>query len=225
MTDHRPDLPDTNDDVYLDRGDGWEIIPPEIRRRIEEGRVRIGVLRAAIAKDARVRYMPPVSIDPALWTPDGTAVAHAAGGIWPSGNGGHEYGVVVSAGPAICRDDAIVRALLVHEFAHCFEIATRAIEHIDSGRGGTLELVTDNPLDRDREEELLAAGADWFGPGDAELIRWNDPRLKALTAEVVALANARQLPASPPPPRVHGTVVVPPEWAAHIRSLRRRRAP
>lgn len=209
--------------VMLHRDDLWNTIPPDIQRRVEDGVRRIAVLRESISADAKVRQMPPVTVDPAAWTPGGDVVVHAASGIWPSGAGGVEFGVVVGAGPAIHTNDEVVRAVLVHEIAHIFQLATLSIEHIDSGAGGPLDLTTDNLLDEAREEWLLANGADWLAERDAKLMRWGDPRTRAMTDEVVALANAGRLPLVQPPGRMQGRPEVPFEWGAHIRSLRARR--
>jgi len=101
-------------------------------------------------------------------------------------------------------------------------IATRIIEHLDSGASGPLDLTTEDRLDETRENEMLVSGPDWFGEADADLLRWGDSRLQeAIGAEMVALSQ--DLAVTGPPPRQAGRAIVPPEWAQHIRSLRTRR--
>ena len=100
--------------VLLNANEEWQHIPRPIQDRLKEGVERIRSLRKAIASGAQVRQMPSVSIDPAIWTTGGGGLVHAASGIWPSIHGGHDFGVVVAAGPAICRDEAVLRAILVH---------------------------------------------------------------------------------------------------------------
>ncbi len=210
------------DGVLLIGGDVWMTIPLRVQRRIKTGAARIGELRAAIANEARIQQMPPVSIDPAIWTPGDGASVHAASGVWPSINGGHEIMVLAAASMAICRDPAQVRKLLAHEFAHCFTLATKIVNHLDLG--GEL-ILTGDPRDESREAELLAEAPNWLGAADADLIRWDEPQFAAIDAEMVALADARQLPVSAPPPgtpmsRASLSRLVPAEWAARVRSLR-----
>lgn len=211
-------------DVLLARGEFWNTIPPELQARIEGGAERIGRLRGAIGTSAKVREMPSVSIDCAAWVFGDDILVHSAANLWPTTRGGAAIGVAAAAGIAICTDEPIVRAVLVHEFSHCFMIATRIIEHLDSGRAGPLDLRGD-PMDRSREDAMLASGSDWFGDEDAELLRWEDRRLReAISKEVVEHVNSGRLPATSPPPGSRGRAVVPPEWAAHIRLLRSKRA-
>jgi len=101
------------DEVLLVGNDMWERIQSPIQARLREGRERIQLLRNAIARDAKVRRMPPVWIDPTIWMEGEDICIHAASGAWPRAQGGSTLGVVVAAGPAICRDDAVVRAILV----------------------------------------------------------------------------------------------------------------
>jgi hypothetical protein len=206
----------TNGGVWLARGGYWRSIPPDIQRRIEEGESRIRGLRDEIANAARVRLMPRITIDPAVWVPPPGGVIHAASGVWRS-KVGHEIAVIVAAGIAISSDSSLVRGILLHEFAHCFMLATKIIDHLDLGTPLGLSGAS---LDAARENRLLAEPADWFGSADSELLHWEDSRLNGLSGELVALAETAQLPATGPPLVERGTVIVPPEWAAHIRSLR-----
>ncbi|HTK31242.1 MAG TPA: hypothetical protein VL332_04715 [Candidatus Saccharimonadaceae bacterium] len=208
------------DGVLLDRSDLWHTIPPAIQHRIEEGEQRIRVIREAVACEARVHQMPPVTIDPAVWIPPQRGIIHAASGIWRSNQGGHAFGVIAAAGVALSYDPAVVRAILVHEFAHCFLVATRIIDHLDLRTPLNLD---GESMDKSREDALLPQPADWFPRGDIPLLRWDDSRLGALSDELVTLAEAGHLPVTGPPLTERGFVAVPPEWGAHIRLLRRQR--
>jgi len=208
--------------MRVDYGDDWETTPEQIRLRFEAGVERIHALRQSIGASAKVGYMPPITVTPAAWTPDGQRLVHAASGAWDAGYGGlQEFGVIVSAGPALCAEEATVRAMLVHEFAHCFQAATVVISHLDLGT--STELLQGDSLDERREEALLADPRDWFGESDCELLRWGDDRIDLMSAEVRALAEAGHLPCTGTPIAVRGRVVVPAEWGAHIRTLRAER--
>lgn len=208
------------DAVLLDRGDHWERIPPDIRHRIEEGAVRIRAIREAISPDARVRYMPPVTVDPAAWSPDGgKRLIHAMAGAWRNLNDGHVIGVLASAGPALCDEEATVRAVLVHEFAHCFKIATIVVDHNDLGT--SLDLLSGDPADPKREHLMLAEPRDWFGAADIELLHWGDERMQPVTDEVKRLVIAGHLPGTQPPLVEPASFSVPGEWKEHIRRIRR----
>lgn len=207
--------------VRLVRGEDWGTVPPEVQRRIEEGVERIRSVRGAIAADAWVKQMPPVTIYPAVWTPDGVGTVPALSGAWHSGRGEREIGVLVGIGPAVCTDGSIVRKLLVHEFAHCFFIATKIVDHLDLGV--PLDLRGD-PMDEDRERATMVTPSEWFGHADAAaIIRWDDSALgDSVGEELNALLEAGHVPVAEPPPGGGGKFPgVLPEWAEHIRALRR----
>jgi hypothetical protein len=209
----------SGDGVRLDRGEYWGTIPPEVQSRVEAGVERIRSVRDAIAADAKVRLMPPITIDPAVWTPDGKGVAHAVSGAWRSARGGHEIGVIVGAGPALCTDNTSVRKILVHEFAHCFETATRVVNNADRG---VREDLTGDPMDEEREEAMLGNPANWFGDGDSTVLRWGEPALPdGLISELNDLLQAGRLPFTKTPLVERANVQVPIEWVNHIRTLRR----
>jgi len=212
--------PQDDDGVHLERGDTWDEIPREIQECIEAGIHIIRRLRASIRAAARVRCMPPVVIDPAVWQPRGsTIVVHGASQLCPDTNGGVTMVTLLGAGVALCRDEDLVRAVLVHEFAHCFQTATVVINHLDHGEG--LRALAGESLDPAREHRSLANPADWFGDSDQELLRWGDERMASLTDGVRSLVLGRRLPLTEPPLTLRGTWIVPPEWAEHIRTLRR----
>src|SRR5205823_1169997 len=106
-----------------------------LQRRIEDGLTRIRVLRDKISADAKVRYMPPVTVVAAGWSRDGKHLIHGMAGAWRNKHvpGGFCIGVLVSAGPALSEDEPTVRAVLVHEFAHCFTIAKVIVDNDDLG--------------------------------------------------------------------------------------------
>jgi len=206
--------------IGLVRGANWEAIPPEARSHIEAGVERVRSVRDAISADAKVKRMPPITIYPSVWTPNGIGVVHALSGAWFSGQDDRVIGVLMGIGPTLCTDDSMVRKLLVHEFAHCFFIATKITDHLDLGV--PLDLRGD-PMDEDRDRATMVAPSEWFGPADAEsIIGWDDSALgDSVAAELNPLLEARQVAwTAPPPGGGGGFPTIPSEWIEHIRALR-----
>lgn len=206
--------------VVLYRDGDWPAVPPDLRNRVERGVDRIRELRNRIGAEAYVSYMPPVSVAAAVWNAGGQEVIHGMSGAWrdPNAPGGFSIGVLLGAGPALCEDEATVRALLVHEFMHCFAMAKLVVDHNDLG--APLDALRGDSLDAGREEQFLGIPADWFGPTDMDLLRWNDEKMLPTTREVVELANSGQLPWEHPPIVERASFNVPQEWKERIRRLR-----
>lgn len=193
-------------------------VPAELRPRIESGLDRIRAVRDSIAADAKVKLMPSVVAEPVIWLWNGHPVYAAATVLAPAF--GNQIGVTLSLPPVLCEDLRQVRRLLVHEFSHCFMMATRAIDQIDAATGRSVDLTTGNPLDAKRELELLADPANWFGDADFDIPNWDDEALNtAMMATLERLVDV--VPATTPPQRVNAKgVIVPPEWGNHVRRLR-----
>jgi len=207
--------------VHLNEDEDWSVVPVEVQRRFEAGVERIRVLHGKIAADANVGHMPPVTVAAEGWSPDGERWIHGMAGAWRDDNapGGFSLGVLLSAGPALCEDEATVRAVMVHEFAHCFQIARVVVDHNDLGT--PLDVLQGDSMDRERERKLLANPSDWFGPGDVEILHWNDERMQPATKEVVDLIRSQQILGRQPPLVERASFNVPLEWKEHIRRTRR----
>lgn len=210
--------------VQLFRDEDWNSLPRELQERIEAGVERIRVLRDKIGAEAKVTYMPPITVVPAGWSRDGRQLIHGVAGAWRDDKavGGFSIGVLLSAGPALCEDEATVRAVVVHEFAHCFQLATVVVNHNDLST--PLDALHGDSMDPEREKRLLANPADWFGPPDVELMQWGDERMRAVAGQVEELVVKGDLPGTQPPIVKPASFVVPNEWKAHIRNLRLRSA-
>src|SRR6266850_2787649 len=206
--------------VTLHRDAHWAAVPAELRRRIEDGVERIRVLRDRIGAEAKVRYMPSVTVVAAGWSRDGQRLIHGMAGAWRNNNvpGGFCIAVLLSAGPALCEDEATVRAVLVHEFAHCFMIARVIVDHNELGT--PLDVLHGDSMDPGRERQLLGNPTDWFGPADIELLQWNDDRMQPATSEVGELVRTQQLPGEQPPIVERASFNVPTEWKERIRRIR-----
>jgi hypothetical protein len=206
--------------VGLVRVENWGAIPSEARSHIEAGVERVRSVRDAISADAKVKRMPPITIYPSVWTPNGIGVVHALSGAWFSGQDDRVIGVLMGIGPTLCTDDSIVRKLLVHEFAHCFFIAKKITDHLDLG---VLLDLRGDPMDEDRDRVMMVPPSEWFGSADAEsIIGWDDTALgNSVAAELNPLLETRQVAwTAPPPGGGGGFPTVPSEWIEHIRALR-----
>jgi len=210
----------TGDCVTLHLDEEWAELSEGLRERITKGVDRIRSLRAAIGAAARVRYMPPVTVVAAAWTPDGERWVQGVSGVWrdPTALGGHSIGVLVSAGPALCEEDQVVRALLVHEFAHCFSLAKIIVDHNDLGT--PLDALQGDSFDHAREHRLQVDPQDWFGREDWDLMQWNDERMKPVSLEVGRLVTTGQLVPEGLPLYEKASFQVPLEWKEHVRDLR-----
>jgi hypothetical protein len=208
--------------VILLKDDDWTRIQPNLQKRIETGVERIRRLCDAIAEEAKVKQMPPIVIAPCAWSRDGVTLMHAAAGAWrdSSARGGFSIGVLACVGVVLCEDDGLVRDLLVHEFAHCFKVGEIVVDHNDLGT--SLDELRGDPYDQEREDRLLVEGPDWFGPRDASIMRWGDPRIATMTREVSALVTSGQIRGEQPPIVEPASFNVPEEWKTHVRSLRSR---
>jgi len=206
--------------VHLHHDDEWDRLPPELQRRIEAGVERIRLLRERISADAKVRYMPPVTIAVGAWPRDGKIV-HGLSGAWRDNNapGGFAIGVILGVGPALCENEDTVRAILVHEFAHCFALARVVVDHNDLGT--SLDVLKGDSMDPERERSLLGQPKEWFGDTDAELMLWEDERMQPSTEEVRKLVEEGHLFWEETPIVERASFNVPDEWKAHIRKIRR----
>jgi hypothetical protein len=164
--------------------------------------------------------MPKVLVVGAGWSPDGQRLVHGLAGAWPDSTapGGFSISVLLGAGPALCQDENLVRAVLVHEFAHCFKVATIIVDHLDLGT--SLDGLGGSSWDPNREHRLLARPSEWFGPDDVELLSWGDGRMGPMTDEVHLLVRSGQLRGEGLPIHAPASFNVPDEWKRHIRSIR-----
>src|SRR5687767_5556105 len=96
-----------------------------VRPILLEGLERIAAIRADVARAAKIGTMPPVEVVPHIWRHD-EGLAHGAMAILPTEDG-VTFGVRLPAQTAACKDEYAVRAVLVHEFAHCFYFATEIV--------------------------------------------------------------------------------------------------
>jgi hypothetical protein len=152
--------------------------------RLVQGVERVAAIRAEIGESAKVPTMPAVEVVPYIWTRERALICGRVTALLRGG--GAYFGVQIPAPTALCTDRAAVRALLVHEFAHWFYIATRVVNGSDSAKreGGVLDLRKEGLT----ETETQIDAEDWFGEEDARLfIQHGDSRTRAISSQAAGL--------------------------------------
>ncbi|HEX3745169.1 MAG TPA: hypothetical protein VHW09_14595 [Bryobacteraceae bacterium] len=184
--------------------------------RLLQGVERVASIRAEIASAARVATMPPVEIVPYIWTRDRALIC---GRVTALRQGDSVYfGVQLPAPTALCTDRAAVRALLVHEFAHWFYLATRVVNGSDSAEkaGGTLDLRREGLTESDTQIDA----SQWFGEEDASsFIQHGDVATRGISRQAIGL-EAYFYVVSPRLGDTAGGMNISEDVKAHIRSLR-----
>ncbi|MFC1573055.1 hypothetical protein ACFL6M_05595 [Candidatus Eisenbacteria bacterium] len=204
----------------------WGAVPRPIGKALVESTERIARLRIKITRAAKIRSMPPVHIVPQVWVTQDDSINGCATPLFVRNE--IHMGVVIPAQTALCRDFRLVRRILVHEFAHCFAILTRVIDHLDSGRSGGPALPQRQSLDDTcAEVALLVLPDEWFGRTDArDFFRWKNPDSEAFAQTIEKLDLTQKLPTGyqlPEAFQVNGNLAVPSEITKHVRRLRRSR--
>jgi hypothetical protein len=195
------------------------ISPEPQLARLVKGVERVASIRAEIAQSAKVAAMPPVEIVPYIWTRERALICGRVAPLRQSD--GIYFGVQLPAPTALCTDRAAVRALLVHEFAHWFYLATRAVNGSELGAGdaGVLDLRNEKLTETDTQIDAR----DWFGEEDARLfIQHGDSATLSISKQAAGLDQHFYV-VSPRLGDTAGGIDVSDEIKAHIRTLRARR--
>jgi hypothetical protein len=181
---------------------------------------RIASIRAEIANTAKVATMPTVEVVPYIWTRERVLICGRVTAL-RRGNGAY-FGVQIPAPTALCTDRAAVRALLVHEFAHWFYIATRVVNGSEGGEkeSGVLDLRNEGLSESDTQIDAQ----DWFGEEDARLfIQHGDSRTNSISSQAAGLEKYFYV-VSPQLGDTVGGIDISDDVKAHIRRLRTQRA-
>ena len=211
-------LPIRYDGVWLAGGRLPISASPPLARLLK-GVERVASIRAEIASTARVATMPPVEVVPYIWTHERALICGRVTAL-RKGDGAY-FGVQIPAPTALCTDHGAVRALLVHEFAHWFYIATRVVNGSESGKeGGTLDLRNEGLTESDTQINAR----DWFGEEDARrFIQHGDSTTREISSQAIGL-EAHFYVVSPRLGEAVGSINISDDVKAHIRSLRAQRA-
>ncbi len=184
--------------------------------KLLEGVERIASIRDEIAAAAKVATMPPIEIVPYIWTRNRVLICGRVTAL-SQGNGAW-FGVQLPAPTALCTDRAAVRALLVHEFAHWFYIATRVVNSSEAAENaeGTLDLRNEGLSDSDTQINAH----DWFGEEHARnFIQHGDAATLAISSQAAGLDKQFYV-ISPRLGDAAGGIAISEDVKAHIRSLR-----
>lgn len=185
---------------------------PRLLKAVE----RIAAIRAEIAQAAKVATMPAVEIVPYIWTRERALICGRVTALRRSD--GAYFGVQIPAPTALCTDDAAVRAVLVHEFAHWFYIATRVVHGSDGEADGSgiLDLRNEGLS----ESEMQINAHDWFGEEDArQFIQHGDSRTRSISSQAAGM-DAHFYVVSPRMGETGGGITISDDVRAHIRTLR-----
>jgi hypothetical protein len=104
----------------------WRCLPVAIRRQLAHQPERVARIRISIATAWPVGWMPPIEIVDVAWVIRGgvawagSGLLRSASGCWPA--------VILSAPAPLVLDNPTLRAVLVHEFSHAFNLITRLVE-------------------------------------------------------------------------------------------------
>jgi hypothetical protein len=209
--------PTRHDGVWLAGGKLPISADPPLAK-LMKGVERVASIRAEIADAAKVATMPPVEVVPYIWTRERVLIC---GRVTPlRQNGGAYFGVQIPAPTALCTDRTAVRALLVHEFAHWFYIATRVVNLAESAekQGGTLDLRSE----RLTESDTQINAEDWFGEEDARrFIQHGDSATRSISSQAAGLEELFYV-INPGMGDTVGGIGISDDIKAHIRSLRTR---
>jgi hypothetical protein len=184
--------------------------------RLMKGVERVASIRAEIAQAAKVATMPAVEVVPYIWTRGRVLICGRVTALH-QGNGAY-FGVQIPAPTALCTDRAAVRALLVHEFAHWFYIATRVVNGSELGKkeGGVLDLRNEGLTESDTQIDAR----DWFGEEDAQrFIQHGDSTTRSISSQAAGLEEHFYV-VSPRMGDTVGGIDISDDVKAHIRSLR-----
>jgi len=188
--------------------------------RLVKGVETVASIRAEIAQAAKVATMPAVEVVPYIWTNQRVLIC---GRVTALSRGDRScFGVQIPAPTALCTDRAAVRALLVHEFAHWFYIATRAVNGSEAGdkEGGVLDLRNEGLTESDTQIDA----EDWFGEEDARrFIQHGDPATLAISSQATGLETHFYV-VTPRMGDTVGGIDIGDDVKAHIRRLRTKRA-
>ena len=208
-----------NDGVWLAGGRLPISADPPLARLVK-GVERVASIRAEIAHAAKVATMPPVEVVPYIWARERVLICGRVTAL-RQGDGAY-FGVQIPAPTALCTDRAAVRALLVHEFAHWFYIATRVVNGSESAEkeGGTLDLRNEGLTESDTQINAQ----DWFGKEDArQFIQHGDLTTLSISSQAAGLEEYFYV-VSPQLGDTLGNIDISDDVKAHIQSLRTQRA-
>lgn len=198
----------------------WSLLPNTIKQQLLEGTKIIAEIRQEISQAAKVRSMPPVEVLDELWVVPGEAGSIHGRATPLSVNGDNLLGVQLPAQVAVHRERDVIRAILVHEFAHCFSYATKIWHAMEAGETRVEIQKSPDLNEEEADRALLIKPADWFGEQDARTFAYTqDERLEAVDQELIPLKRHLQVVTPPLKFSVSG-IGLTEDVIEHIKKLR-----
>lgn len=196
-------------------------LPIDVRMALNDGRYRVSRIRAEIAGRAKVNVMPPVEILDVGWTtPNFDGIVH--GCATPIQVGRNMLMGVRLTGPiVITGDDGILRSVLLHEFAHCFNATRRVLAAIADGRNEIVDTLPPSEIFENEawDRERLDPPDEWFSEDDCKVFIYQHDAALGGDFEQRMLEGwaGRELPMEVPNLRYEvAGLSVPSEYSAHI---------
>jgi hypothetical protein len=174
----------------------WSSITLPTKLLLVEGLERVALARTRLAQKGQVKSMPPIEIACELWITknwEGASVIDASAGLL-SYQGHSLMGVRLPASTALIENQALLEAVLAHEFLHCFHILRKIITAHKHGVHQIDDLEHD-PHSREQDDKRLASVRDWFH-AEIDILHHDDPRLREVKKYVLTLA--KELPVRTP---------------------------
>ena len=173
---------------------------------------RVAAIRANIALTAKVPTMPAVEIVPYIWTRERALICGRVTALRRPD--GAFFGVQIPAPTALCTDEAAVRAVLVHEFAHWFYIATRVVNGSEGEK--ILDLRNEGLSESDTQIDVH----NWFGEDDArQFIQHGDSRTRSISTQAAGMEQQFYV-MSPQMGDTGGSIDISEDVKTHIRRLK-----
>jgi len=199
----------------------WTALPPNVKERLRAGTARTARIRELIARAARVSVMPPVEVVGETWLLDQGIVEGCALPLRVKDS--FEWGVQLPAHVAIQEDDSVLRAVLVHEFAHCFHYIADIVHRIDRGMPLDEIAYMHDPTKNEDDRALLVNPRDWFGEIDAGSFAYHaDMRLNTADESISEIAEYLPMITPELKYKMQGSLSFDNAIADHVRSIRQK---
>ena len=178
----------------------WLKLPIGVRMGLRKKRDEIVAIRSAIAERARVHSMPPVEIFDVAWVPPDLSrcISGKAGVVVVDGL--THLGVQLAGAPVLFAEEAALRGLLLHEFAHCFWHLQVSLASMERGeRGLDLHATEEELFDSAVDRAKMVNPEDWFAPEDCAIFPYHDSELlQGCADQVLTKWVAKHLPYESP---------------------------
>jgi hypothetical protein len=200
----------------------WSRLSGPMKVRVVDGLERITRVRARLSESVQVVSLPPVVVHDAVWTGPGLT-GLISGRAGPVALGPHVvFGVELPVNVALADDEEAIRAVLLHEFGHCFYYMMKVLLATDAGITHLSDVVDDPYTDEAADRARLVDPAEWFtGDAASDFPYWNDPRVEPVLRIVPTIAEHFRI--EPGSSEFETSILtIPNDVIAHVRELQKR---